>query len=261
MSQASDMSEHFANVAKHYRQVRTTDEAPILYIRDRLAGCGPLRGADVGCGAGRYDRLLFRHLPDLHLTCVDGSRQMLAQLSAYLGDHGIHDFDTVHASDEGMDLGEGRFDFICTFNAIHHFDLPTFLAKAARALKVGGRLFIYTRTPEQNAASIWGRFFPRFTEMEDRLLELSQMESSITASTDLRLSATKRFRYQRRSSLERLIEQVRNLHYSTFSLYRESDLARAIPEFAASVRRQFDDPASVAWADENLMVEVARTEG
>ena len=261
MSQASDMSEHFANLAKHYRQVRTTDEAPILYIRDQLAGCGPLRGADVGCGDGRYDLLLFHHLPDLHLTCVDGSGQMLAQLSAYLEDHGIHDFDTVNASDEEMDLGEGTLDFICTFNAIHHFDLATFLAKAARALKVGGRLFIYTRTPEQNAASIWGRFFPGFTEMEDRLLELSQMESSITASTKLRLSATETFRYQRRSSLERLVEQVRNMHYSTFSLYRESDLAHAIPEFVGSVGRQFDDPASVAWADENLMLEVARTEG
>src|SRR5437667_68205 len=29
-------------------------------------------------------------------------------------------------------------------------------------VRAGGQLFIYTRTPQQNARTIWGRYFPRF---------------------------------------------------------------------------------------------------
>jgi ubiquinone/menaquinone biosynthesis C-methylase UbiE len=43
---------------------------------------------------------------------------------------------------------------------VHHFDLGRFLAAAARVLKPGGQLFIYTRTPQQNARTIWGQYFP-----------------------------------------------------------------------------------------------------
>ena len=45
-------------------------------------------------------------------------------------------------------------------------DLGRFLAAGARVLKPGGLLFIYTRTPQQNARTIWGRYFPGFTEHE-----------------------------------------------------------------------------------------------
>jgi SAM-dependent methyltransferase len=255
------MSEHFAAVAGRYRQVRTTDLEPVRYIRDRLAGHPSPRGADVGCGDGRYSLLLFRHLPGLHLTCIDGSRPMLEELSAFLAGNGVKGFDTAHRSDRALELEDGSFDFVCTFNAIHHFDLPVFLHQIRRALRDDGRLFIYTRTPQHNAEAIWGRYFPGFAERETRLLGESEMAAGIAGAGGLRLVATESYRYPRRATLERLLEQVRSRHYSTFSLYEPDALAGAIEEFEHALRKDFPDPDCIAWDDQNVMYEVARANG
>ena len=74
MNELTGMHGHFAKVAGVYRELRTTDEEPILHIRDHLAGRPAVTAADIGCGAGRYDLLLFRHLPNLCLACLDVSR-------------------------------------------------------------------------------------------------------------------------------------------------------------------------------------------
>jgi hypothetical protein len=81
----------------------------------------------------------------------------------------------------------------------------TVLAAAPRRSRPsarGGRLFVYTRTPEQNARTIWGRWFPGFTEREQRLYS----EATLTD--------------------ERLRAQVEGRHHSTFSLYRPDEPGR-----------------------------------
>jgi SAM-dependent methyltransferase len=254
------MPGHFAKVANVYREVRTTDPEPILYIRDTLAGRASVRAADVGCGAGRYDRLLFEHIPDLHLTCLDVSREMLTQLSWYLGRNAIHDFETINASVEEMAFEDESLDCVFTFNAVHHFDFPLFLAKAGRAIRKDGLIFVYTRTPDQNTGSVWGEHFPGFCEKETRLYRVQEMEEWIRKADRLRMIAAKTFRYARISSLERLLEQVRNRHYSTFSLYAEAELEKASQTFKDAVRRQFDDPAKVAWRDQNILLQIGRTD-
>ena len=105
MGKPAAMADHFDAIAGHYRDVRTTDEEPIRFIRDALAGRAAIAAADIGCGAGRYDLLLFRHLPNLRLTCVDSSPEMLAELSRYLAGEGIADFETVTAHVEDLDDG------------------------------------------------------------------------------------------------------------------------------------------------------------
>ncbi len=258
MSDSQGMYEHFAKVASVYREVRTTDEEPILYIRDCLAGRSRITAADVGCGAGRYDLLLFRYLPDLSLTCVDVNPAMLAELSRYLEDHGIEDFRTVCAGVEEMRLDSGIYDCVTTFNAAHHFDFPVFLEKAGRAIRDDGRIFVYTRTPEQNARSVWGRYFPEFAERETRLYPLERMTRWVEEADGLRLVAHETFRYARQSDLDRLLAQVRNKHYSTFSLYSEQELETACNTFADNIRRQTGGADTVEWQDENVMLVIGR---
>ena len=226
MNDSTGMQGHFAKVADVYREVRTTDEEPILHIRDRLAGRPAVTAADIGCGAGRYDLLLFRHLPNLRLACLDASREMLGQLSRHLDRNGIQDVEAINASVEEMALEDDSLDCVFTFNAVHHFDFPLFLAKAGRAIRKDGLIFIYTRTPEQNAASVWGRHFPGFLEKETRLYRLEEMERWIGEASGLEMIAASTFTYARTSSLERLLEQVRHRHYSTFSLYGEAELEK-----------------------------------
>ncbi len=256
MNEPTGMQGHFAKVAGVYREMRTTDEAPILHIRDQLAGRPAVTAADIGCGAGRYALLLFRHLPNLRLACLDVSREMLAQLSRHLDRNGIHQFETINAGVEEMAFEDESLDCVFTFNAVHHFDFPLFLAKAGRAIRKDGLIFIYTRTPYQNAGSVWGRHFPGFHEKETRLYRREEMEGWIGETGRLRMIAARTFRYARTSSLERLLEQARRRHYSAFSLYAEAEFEKACQTFEDAVRRQFGDPAKVAWHDQNILLQI-----
>ena len=258
MNELTSMQGHFAKLAGVYRDMRTTDEDPIRHIGDQLAGRPAVTAADIGCGAGRYDLLLFRHLPNLRLACLDVSREMLAQLSLHLDRNGIKDFKTINASVEEMEFEDQSLDCVFTFNAVHHFDFPLFLAKAGRAISKDGLIFIYTRTPDQNAGSVWGRHFPGFREKETRLYRREEMEGWVGESGGLRMVAVKTFRYARSSSLERLLEQARSRHYSTFSLYGEAEFEKACQTFEAAVLRQFGDPAKIAWHDQNILLQIGR---
>ncbi|MCP4202775.1 MAG: methyltransferase domain-containing protein [bacterium] len=259
MSQQQSMQEHFRAIAGAYRQLRTCDEAPVLYIRNTFAGRRSIRAVDIGCGAGRYDIFFFRHLPKLHLTCVDANQRMLEELARYLAKNNITDFATIHASVDDLDLEEERFDAVFSFNAVHHFDFQSFLSKAARAIRNDGWLFIYTRTPSQNAETIWGQYFPSFLEKETRLYELAQMESWIRDTPRLRLDAVKAFTYRRRSDLDRLLLQARGKHYSTFSLYSNDEFEEAFEAFAGNIRRRYDNSDEVQWFDKNTLLKIGRT--
>ena len=73
---------HFERVAARYESLRTTDEAPVRTISQLLPG-RPVTGLDIGCGTGRYTRLLRAVLPDgSRLAASDVSAAMLAQLKA-----------------------------------------------------------------------------------------------------------------------------------------------------------------------------------
>ena len=78
MQEQTHMYDHFTRIAGNYRGVRTTDAAPIEYIRDALAARGKIVAADIGCGAGRYDLSLFRYLDNLRLTSQRGTGRQRA---------------------------------------------------------------------------------------------------------------------------------------------------------------------------------------
>lgn len=248
------MRDHFSGVAAAYNSLRTTDLEPILCIRDTLGNSGPLRGIDVACGGGRYSLLLCEHLPGLTLTLNDVNESMLSRAASYLTANGIEGFGTIEADVAHLRVPDGALDAVFTFNAIHHFAPQPFLDKAADALAGSGRLFIYTRLRSQNARSIWGRFFPEFAEREDRLYRLSEIRSWTDRLGRLGQPTVTRFRYRRRATLAQLLNQARNKHYSTFSLYAATELSRAVADFERNIRDRFPDPECIEWWDENVMV-------
>ena len=76
------VGDHFDRVAAVYESLRTTDAAPVRRIGQFLPD-RPVTGLDVGCGTGRYSRLLRGLLPDgSKLVGSDVSAAMLAQLKA-----------------------------------------------------------------------------------------------------------------------------------------------------------------------------------
>jgi hypothetical protein len=58
-----------------------------------------------------------------------------------------------------------------------------------------------------------------------------------------------------------LVEQARNRHYSTFSLYGEAEFDQACQTFEEAVRAEFDKPAKVSWHDQNILLRIGLTGG
>ena len=254
MDAVQNMYSHFSRVASRYRQVRTTDIEPIAFIGETLSGLPEVTAADVGCGDGRYNLLLFRHLNNLHLTCIDINEYMLEEVLDYLTSHGITNFRTIKAHVDDIPLKDNSMDCILTFNAIHHFDFVKFIEKSDKVIKENGTIFIYTRLKSQNARSIWGQYFPLFSERETRLYELYEMEQWIQSVDSLRLEIAKPFKYKRNTTIEHLVEKVKARHYSTFSLYEEDELDEALKTFQENIRRQFQDTNQIEWFDENILL-------
>jgi SAM-dependent methyltransferase len=243
------VSEHFERVAALYESLRTTDTAPVRRIVQLLPD-RPVTGLDVGCGTGRYSRLLRGLLPDgSMLAGSDVSAAMLAQLKA--GNDGGAAVVPLVAAAEELPFRSASLDLVTAFNCVHHFDLGRFLTAVARVLRPGGRLFIYTRTPQQNARTIWGRYFPGFTEHEQRLHSEAGFRDAVRRTEGLTVVAAQTFRHPRSSTAERLRAQAEGHHYSTFSLYAPGELRASIAAFLARL-----PGPEVCWTDEHLLIVV-----
>lgn len=251
--------EHFSRIAPKYTRLRTTDPAPVRYAIKRLDRKSQIVAADIGCGSGRYDRLLFRYLKErLELICVDENKNMLRQLRQDLEEHApqLH---VVAARARALPLASESLDCMMTFNAIHHFQIEAFLNEAARCLKPEGRLFIYTRTRSQNSRNIWGKHFPLFYEKETRLFEFVELANLIAATPDLQIEHIRIFEHRRLAHTKGLVQQARQRHYSTFDLYSEEEFEEALTGFRQRLRRAYSNPNAVKWTDENLMLVARKT--
>ena len=247
------VGDHFERVAAVYESLRTTDEAPVRRIGQLLPD-RPVTGLDIGCGTGRYSRLLRGLLPDGSLLVAsDVSAAMLAELKA--GGHG-HTLGVAPllSTAEELPLRTASLDLVTAVNCVHHFDLGRFLTAAARVLQPDGQLFIYTRTPLQNARTIWGRYFPGFTEHEQRLHSEAALRDAVRQTDGLKVVATQTFKHPRSSTAERLRAQAEGRHYSTFSLYTPAERRASIATFLARLPR-----SEVSWVDEHLLVVVGGT--
>jgi ubiquinone/menaquinone biosynthesis C-methylase UbiE len=248
------MYHHFSSIAKKYRKLRTTDTEPISLIVNKLINLNNIKAADVGCGAGRYDLLLYKSLGEkLQLTCLDVNPEMLTTLAKYLAKHKISNFSVKQSVAETLPFPDSALDCVCTFNAIHHFDLRLFLNESARVIKNGGNLFVYTRLREQNSKNIWGQYFPQFQEKETRLYTLDEMKQSIETVDGLAIESIVFFAYSRMAALEQLLERARSHHYSTFLMYSPEELGEALKGFSSNITSEFNDPQQVRWFDENIM--------
>jgi ubiquinone/menaquinone biosynthesis C-methylase UbiE len=250
--------DHFTEIAPSYRHIRTTDLQPILCIREKLKDLRTVRAVDIGCGAGRYNLLLFRYLRNLHLTCIDINESMLKETSTYLRRSGIHPFTLVKANAHDLPLKGNLMDCVFSFNAIHHFDFLTFIEEVATITREGSFVFIYTRLQSQNERNIWGKHFPLFLEKEQRLYELKEITQAMKLTSCSTIDSIENFQFKRKATLDQLLNRVRKRHYSTFYLYDDQELEHCLKQFEREIINHFSDPEHIEWFDENIMI-VLRT--
>ena len=255
----TNQKSHFSRIAAIYEDLRTMDREPAIFIGNKMQEYSSLKGADIGCGCGRYTAELFRYLGDkLHLTCVDENEDMLKQLKTNLAGKNLQNFETVRAPANNSQVESNSLDFIVTFNAVHHFDLVGFLNESARILKDEGYLFVYTRLRSQNKRNIWGRYFPKFHNKETRLYDLDEFKMILEKIKLLKLDSLKYFKYKRRVSTNWLMSRATNHHYSTFDLYDREEFDDALIIFRNYLANNFSNNNDVYWEDENVMFVISR---
>ena len=73
----------------------------------------------------------------------------------------------------------------------------------------------------------------------------------------MKIYSTKVFGYHRTSSLERLVEQVKNKHYSTFEFY-DGAFGNYLDEFKKNILKNYEDMDNITWQDENILLEIRK---
>jgi len=265
----SSMVRHFGTVAARYRELRDLDVRAAHRVAlelEQLSDAGRrLAVLDVGAGTGRYTEAVLNSA-GVHLrlcydaVACDALGEMLSSGTAHRG-WGSASVDRVIGLAEFLPFPTDAFDTVLSFNAVHHFKLPVFLTEAARVLQPGGRLIIYTRTPEQNQCTIWGQLFPHFAERETRLYTEGTLRAALDAVNEIESVELLEMPWTLRTSLPRLLDQARSGGYSTFRFYTPEEFEGALGAFEARVRASFDNLSTITAPNDHLLVLATRHGG
>lgn len=110
---------------------------------EAIAGCFPesdkaLSLLDLGCGTGLELERLFERMPNLNVTGIDLSKEMLSLLQQKFP---LQNLQLICDSYFDVDFGENQFDFALTTYSLHHFSEGEILAlfkKVYGSLRSGG---------------------------------------------------------------------------------------------------------------------------
>ena len=262
----SSTARHFGRIAPYYRGLRDLDARVVHRVSRELerlseGGCRSVV-LDVGAGTGRYTEAVLHDASARTGLChsgvaYDAAPEMLSNGAAppKVGGGSI---ERVVGLAGFLPFATQSFNAVLSFNAVHHFDLPAFLAEATRVLQPKGRLVIYTRTPEQNRRTIWGQLFPHFAERETRLYTEGTLRAALDAADELESSELHEMPWMMHTSVPRLLDQARRSYYSTFQFYSSREFEEALGAFEIGVRARCDHASAVTARNDHLLVLATR---
>jgi ubiquinone/menaquinone biosynthesis C-methylase UbiE len=117
----------------------------VQLILEFFGDLGGKRVADVGCGKGRFARVLQDRHPGARLVALDLAEAMLRFVGPELG--------PCAGSMTALPFATGSFDAAYATESLEHaVDIETAVAELCRVVKPGGRIVIIDKNAEQ-----WGR--------------------------------------------------------------------------------------------------------
>jgi len=138
----------FNEAAADEEHYPSTIDPRILHVKIVLEHLGDLDGkrvADVGCGKGRFARIVKERNPGATVVALDLAEAMLKPISA--------EIERVAASMTALPLATEAFDGAYATESLEHaIDIPAAVAELARIVKPGGRIVIIDKNAEA-----WGR--------------------------------------------------------------------------------------------------------
>jgi ubiquinone/menaquinone biosynthesis C-methylase UbiE len=164
---SSEIREHFNRAASDEEHYPSTIDPRIFHVKLVLEQLGDLRGkrvADIGCGKGRFARIVAERNPDATVIALDLAEAMLVHVPA-----GIP---RAAASMTALPLATDSCDGAYATESLEHaVDIAGAVAELCRIVKPGGRIVIIDKNKEawgRLKTPAWERWFGR-VELE-RLL-------------------------------------------------------------------------------------------
>src|SRR5919202_6210267 len=170
-------------------------------------------GFDLGCGSGRWARLVAPRVGTLH--CVDASAEALDVARATLAGEPNCEFHV--ASVDALPFADASMDFGYSLGVLHHVpDTAGALRSAVRALKPGAPLLVYLYYAFDNQPA-WYRAVWRATDLVRRVI--SRSPSGVKAAVTTAIAAAV---YLPLARLARLVSLTgRDVHGLPLSFYRD----------------------------------------
>jgi SAM-dependent methyltransferase len=126
-------------------------------------------GLDVGCGSGRWARLVAPRVGTLH--CVDASEDALAVARANLKSANNCVFH--HASIDDMPIAKGEMDFGYCLGVLHHIpDTEAGLMACTEKLKAGAPFLVYLYYAFDNRPA-WFKLIWRMSDFVRRIVAIA----------------------------------------------------------------------------------------
>lgn len=142
------VKEFFNQAAGDEEHYPSTIDPRIYHVRLILDYFGDISGkrvADIGCGKGRFARILLERYPEAAICAIDLAEAMLRFVPPGIA--------PCAASMTALPLGTGSCDAAYATESLEHaIDIETAVAELCRIVKPGGRIVIIDKNVEQ-----WGR--------------------------------------------------------------------------------------------------------
>ena len=151
---------HFNEAASDEENFPSTIDARIYHVQLLLEYFGNINGKrvlDVGCGKGRFARVLHERYPQASITGLDLAEAMLRHVPAGIG--------ACAGSMTALPFPSDSFDSAYATESLEHaVDIDTAVAEICRVVKPGGRIVIIDKNKQK-----WGRLkTPEWEKWFDR---------------------------------------------------------------------------------------------
>jgi ubiquinone/menaquinone biosynthesis C-methylase UbiE len=155
---ASTIREFFNQAAQDEEHYPSTIDPRIFHVKLLLDHLGDVRGkrvADVGCGKGRFAKIVAERAshqpanPKTSVIAIDLAEAMLAQIPS----EGFGSIERCAASMTALPLATGSCGGAYATESLEHaVDIPLAVAELCRIVEPGGRIVIIDKNAEA-----WGR--------------------------------------------------------------------------------------------------------
>jgi ubiquinone/menaquinone biosynthesis C-methylase UbiE len=146
---AREIRRSFEEASTDEEHFPSTIDPRILHVRlvvEYLGDLGTGAALDVGCGKGRFARIVKQHNPGARIVASDLAVSMLV--------HAPADLCRVSASMLDLPFKSGSFDAAYATESLEHaVDVERAVAEMCRVVRPGGRIVIIDKNAEH-----WGRF-------------------------------------------------------------------------------------------------------